>query len=76
MKGIRSGIFEKIDTRFHPAPYYLVKHKKNRGLQALYDQPFVPKPIDERQKNRERIESLASAKINNLNRSHRLLPVS
>lgn len=75
MKGIRSEIFGKIDTRFHPTVLF-VKTQESWRLQALYDQPFVPKPIDERRENRERIESLASAKINNLNRSRRLLPVS
>lgn len=68
MKGIRSGIFGEIDTRFHLAVLF-VKTEESRRLQALYDQPFVPKPIDERRKTQERIESLASAKINNLNRS-------
>lgn len=68
MKGTRSGIFGEIDTRFHLAVLF-VKTEESRRLQALYDQPFVPKPIDERRKNQERIESLASAKINNLNRS-------
>jgi len=67
MKGIRSRIFRKIDTRFYPVVLF-VKTQESRRLQALYDQPFVPKPIDERWENQERIESLVSAKINNLNR--------
>lgn len=68
MKGIPLGnLLGKIDTRFRPAVLF-VKTQESRRLQALYDQPFVPKPIDERRENQERIESLASAKINNLNR--------